>query len=344
MAKKIKAIGLLSGGLDSTLAARVLLNQGVDVKGVHFYTGFCIVGLKKVFAGQKDQPVRHEALRAGRDLGVEVDIVDISEDYLKMVTHPRHGYGSQMNPCIDCRIHMLREAKRRMELEGASFVFTGEVLGQRPMSQRRDVMNTIEREAGLRGYLLRPLSAKLLKPTIPEKEGWIDPDGLYDIQGRSRKRQIELAQEFGLTDYPQPAGGCCFLTDEHYAARFRDLLDHREEKVLTQEEVYLLAVGRHFRLSPAAKVIVGRNEKENLFLERYQDNCWAFQTVEHPGGLVLLFGPVNDELKKTAASIAARYCKDKYRTSILVKGEGPEGNEQFSVIPLNDDELDKMRI
>src|SRR5574341_1667312 len=256
MTRKAKAIGLISGGLDSTLAMALVKRQGIEVKAITFYTGFCITETQRRKGGRADGSMpRNEALRAAADLESEVELVDISgPDYLEMLLRPRFGYGANANPCVDCRIFMMKRAKEIMEREGADFVFTGEVLGQSPKSQRRDTLRIIERESGMDGRLLRPLSAKLLKPTVAEQEGLVDRERLLDVSGRGRQRQIALAAEMGLTDWPQPAGGCCFLTDESFAQKFFDLLGAREAagegRRITEEEVILLTVGRHFRLSP----------------------------------------------------------------------------------------------
>src|SRR5512134_2669451 len=211
-----RAIGMISGGLDSTLALALVRRQGIEVKAVNFYTGLCITETQRRKGGRADGTIpQNEALRAAADLEVDVEYVDISgPEYLEMLLHPRYGYGANANPCVDCRIFMMRKAKEIMEREGADFVFTGEVLGQRPKSQRRDTLRIVERESGLTGRLVRPLSAKLLEPTLPEKAGLLDRERLEDISGRSRQRQMALARELGIEDWPQPAGGCCYLTDE----------------------------------------------------------------------------------------------------------------------------------
>ncbi|MFW5878390.1 MAG: thiamine biosynthesis protein, partial [Myxococcota bacterium] len=246
--RKPKAIGMTSGGLDSTLAIRLMKKLGFDVKAVSFYTGFCITETQRRMGGRSRDGVipRNEALHAAAESEVEIDFVDISDGYADVVTRPKYGYGANMNPCVDCRIYMMRKAREIMEAEGAELVFTGEVLGQRPKSQLKDTLRIVEKESGLEGRLLRPLSGRLLPPTIPEKEGLIRREDLLALKGRGRKEQIRLAAELGLEDYPQPAGGCCFLTDESYSRRFRDLLDHREDRLYRKEDIVLLATGRHF--------------------------------------------------------------------------------------------------
>src|SRR4030043_1004028 len=211
----MKAIALLSGGLDSTLAARLVLDQGIELEALNFMTVFCTCPNKGAtcLASQK----------AVETLGIPLKVFNVSEEYLNVVRNPKHGYGSNMNPCIDCRIFMLKKAKVYMEESGASFIITGEVLGQRPMSQRRDAMRLIEKEAGLEGLILRPLSAQFLPVTLPEKEIWINRETLLGIQGRSRKPQMKLADHYGIRDYPCPAGGC-LLTDPQFANRMKDLM------------------------------------------------------------------------------------------------------------------------
>ena len=241
----MKAITLLSGGLDSTLASKMVMDQGVELEAVNFLTVFCTCTHRgeSCLASQK----------AVNRLGIPLRVFNVSDEYLDVVKHPKHGYGSHMNPCIDCRIFMLKKTQAYMKEIGASFIVTGEVLGQRPMSQRRDAMRLIEKEAELDGFILRPLSAKLLPATVPEKEGWVSREKLLDIQGRSRKPQMRLADHFGIQDYPCPAGGC-LLTDPGFSMRLRDLALHEPDFSLN--DVHLLKTGRHFRLSPKGKLIV----------------------------------------------------------------------------------------
>ena len=308
--KPIKALGMLSGGLDSTLAAKVLLDLGIEVEGINFSTGFCVTEHTRNFKDETKTPIRaNEALRLGVDLNFKVSIVDISKNYLPVVTDPKYGYGSNMNPCIDCRVFMLRRMRELMDEKGAQFVFTGEVLGQRPMSQHRQAMRTIERESGLEGLILRPLSAQLLEPTTPEKLGWVDREKLLALTGRSRKPQIELAQKLGLEDYPQPAGGCCFLADPQYSKRLKDFFAYNDKHDLGHETVLLLKVGRHLRISEKLKVIIGRNEKENNFLRAYEKGRHAFEVLTHPAANMLceVKGELTLDETGLLASIAARY-------------------------------------
>ena len=341
-----KAIGMISGGLDSTLALALVKRQGIEVKAVNFYTGFCITETQRRKGGRADGTVpRNEALRAAADLEVEIEYVDVSgSGYLDLIVNPRYGYGANANPCVDCRIFMMRRAREIMEQEGADFVFTGEVLGQRPKSQRRDTLRVIERESGLEGRLLRPLSALLLEPTVPEREGLVDRTKLLDISGRSRQRQIELARELGVSDWPQPAGGCCYLTDEAFARKFFDLLDAREGsgegRHIRREDVVLLSTGRHFRLSPRAKLIVGRSEAENAILEGYRGGRSRLEAQGVNGPVALVEGAPTWEERTLAARIVARYGKGRRAARVAVTWEEDGLVETYEVEP----EADEARI
>jgi tRNA U34 2-thiouridine synthase MnmA/TrmU len=323
--ERAKAVVLLSGGLDSTLAAKLLQEQGVEVIGVHFSTGFCVTDHKRATARPDEDPrkLRNEALRAGADLGVPVELVDISCEYLDIVFNPKHGYGAHLNPCIDCRAFMLKKAKALMEERGADFVATGEVLGQRPMSQRRDTMRIVERDSGLEGRLLRPLCALNLPATIPEREGLVDRSRLLGLRGRGRRPQMDLIEERGITDYPSPAGGCCFLTDAAYARKFRDKMAHRREGRMGWEDVTLLKVGRHFRLTPALKLVIGRRKEENEFLERFAPGRVRLEAVEisSPVGLTDESLPSPDE-ERLCAAILARYTDGKEDDVVPVRASG----------------------
>jgi tRNA U34 2-thiouridine synthase MnmA/TrmU len=332
----VKAIALLSGGLDSTLAARVILEQGLELEALNFMTVFCTCTNRGAtcLASQK----------AVETLGIPLKVFNVSEEYLEVVKHPRHGYGSNMNPCIDCRIFMLKKAKARMEESGSAFIVTGEVLGQRPMSQRRDAMRLIEREAGLEGLILRPLSAKVLPVTIPEKEGWVDREKLLEIQGRSRKPQIELAGHYGIHDYPCPAGGC-LLTDPGFAKRMKDLMFHNPDFSLN--DVHLLKMGRHFRLSHGVKLLVGRNEEENQKIRTFaQGEDILLKVSGFPGPLSLLRGKLDQDDIEKAAAITAHYSKAKDLKKIEVTyRSGDEGQSDtlfVSLIPRG--EIERLMI
>lgn len=254
ISEKIKAILLLSGGLDSVLAARMMKDQEVEVMALNFLTPFCTCNIKDC---------QSEAKRIAEELDIPIRIIKVDREYIQLIKNPKYGYGKNINPCIDCRIFMFSKARIIMENEGARFIITGEVLGERPMSQNHRAMKIIEKEAGLEGFVLRPLSAKCMKPTQPEIMGWIDREKLLAIQGRNRKPQIKLAKEYGITVYLYPAGGC-LLTDSHFAKRLKDSLEHGEEQL---NDIQLLKVGRHYRLKSGVKIIVGRNKLENQIIK-----------------------------------------------------------------------------
>ena len=336
----VRAVALLSGGLDSSLAVRLVLEQGVRVKALHFYTGFCITEHKRRLGIRKEdgQHYVNPALKAAARLGVPLEIIDISDDYYRIVLNPKFGYGKNVNPCIDCRIFMLKKAKEVMEREGYHFVITGEVLGQRPMSQTLPRLKLIERESGLEGLILRPLSAKLLKPTVPERRGWVDRDKLLAIKGRSRKVQLELAKRYNL-EYEQPAGGCCYLTDENYAFRFLEAFNR--EGTITRDDLALFSVGRHFRLPSGAKVIVARNEGEVNYLKGFSSRYSHAYRVDRPGTFALIKGNPDESEIKIIADIIARYSKREHSEIYMRLGEKDlilEGE------PLGDELLESLRV
>lgn len=342
--EKIKAIGMLSGGLDSRLAVKLVQQQGVEVTALHVYTGFCIANRNRRVGRFEKPSARNEALDAGATLDVPVDMVDVAQEYLSVVLNPRYGYGSGMNPCVDCRIFMLRKAKAHMQEVGAHFVFTGEVLGQRPKSQHQHQMRTIERESGLEGLLLRPLSAKLLPPSIPEMKGWIDREQLLAISGRSRKEQIALADTLGITDFPQPSGGCCLLPDPNFSRRMRDYFGHYPQDAVTPDQMALLAVGRHFRLDQDAKVVLGRDEGENNYLEMVANGEWRFRTIDHPGPTALTSDHLTAHHVEQIASLTASYSDGKQESSVRVEVQHSGEIQIVDVPPLPRDVADRWRI
>jgi tRNA U34 2-thiouridine synthase MnmA/TrmU len=344
----IKAIGLISGGLDSTLAAKLLLDQGLTVIGLNYSTGFCMNNFRRALdrPEQASHRVRNEALRAGSDLAMPLEIIDVADEYLeKVVMNPKHGYGSQMNPCIDCRIFMLGKAKSYMKEFGGQFIFTGEVVAQRPMSQHRPTLRMIEKEADLDGYLLRPLSAKVLPETIPEKRGWVDRERLLGIHGRGRKVQIAMARAAAIEEYPQPSGGCCHLTDETFGRRFRDRLQFLNGGAIRTEDLVLLKVGRHFRLSDRCKAILGRDEYENHFLEPFRNRFWSVEAIDAGSPITILEGHVDPETVDLAASITARYSSRRGQEQVEVQCRSDRGEDRMvSVPPMAEAELERYRI
>ncbi|MBK3331731.1 hypothetical protein GWK41_01465 [Persephonella atlantica] len=326
MKEKRRAIALYSGGLDSTLAVKLIQNQGVDVVAVHFYTGFCITETKRR-RGEKKPDGSHymnPALKYAAKYGFRLEIVDISEDYFDIVTNPKYGYGANINPCIDCRAFMYKKAKQLMKEFDADFIISGEVLNQRPMSQHLKAMKIIEKEAGVEGLVLKPLSAKVLPPTIPEIKGWVDREKLEGIVGRSRKRQLQLAKELGIDEYEQPAGGCCYLTDENFARKYKETLS--VENRITREDLYLLTIGRHFRLPTGTKVVLSRNEGEGNFIKGLKNSYWYFEPVGK--GAVAIAKtienrPLSQEEIKMIADLVARYCKTDENGKIDIKYSAP---------------------
>jgi tRNA-specific 2-thiouridylase len=296
-----RAVALISGGLDSALAIHLVKKQGIEVTGLHFTSFFSPVDPRSedspitVTAGQLDIPVLY------RPKG---------DDFIQLLRNPRYGYGKNLNPCIDCRIYTFVKAKTVMREIGASFIVTGEVVGQRPMSQRRNTMRLIEKQSGCDGIVLRPLSAKILPPTLPEQAGIIDRDQLLDVAGRGRKVQLRLARELGLTGYSPPAGGC-LLTDQNFSRRLKDLLDDRED--VRAEDLALLAIGRHLRLRPGLKIVVGRREAENDRLEELADAGTLFYPVDFPGPVVLAQGRPEPAEEQRIGSIIRRYSREADR-------------------------------
>ena len=320
-----KALGLLSGGLDSSLAALCLKRQGIEVTAIAFVTPF--------FGSSK-------AEQAAQQMEIQLIVKNISDVHLDMVKTPRYGYGKNMNPCIDCHAMMFRLAGEIMVESGFDFLFSGEVLGQRPMSQNANALRSVANHSGHPDRILRPLSAKLLPITPMEEQGLVDREQLLDIQGRSRKRQEALAKEWQLTDFPSSGGGC-LLTEIHFSDRLRDLFDHQPG--CTVNDVELLKIGRQFRLSEQAKLTLGRHQNDNdAIRERAASDHIILRTPGFPGPLGLVSGEPSDRDLKTAGAILASYGKGKDQPDIEILAEMPEGEQRFTVAPMLREESKKL--
>jgi tRNA-uridine 2-sulfurtransferase len=341
MTQQRKALALISGGLDSLLAARVMQEQGIHVEGVNFYTGFCVEGHTHAIRHKdRHKPKRNNALWVAEQLGIKLHIIDIVEEYKDIVLNPRYGYGANLNPCLDCKIFMVHKALEWIRAHGFDFIITGEVVGQRPMSQRKDTLPVVARESEAHDLLVRPLCGKNLPPTLPEREGWIKREGLYDFSGRSRKPQMALAARFGLQDYAQPSGGCCFLTDEQYSHKLADLWQARGERRYEMDDIMLLKVGRHLRPRPHFKLIIAREEGEGNFLQGYRGSYRSLNPISHPGPLTLIDGTPNEPELELAARIVARYSQGRGAERVELEYRDPEGQlRTLSVAPLPPHEI-----
>ena len=343
MDKQRKAVALISGGLDSMLAAKTIQEQGIHIEGINFFTGFCVEGhTHAIREKDKAKPKRNNSLWVAEQLGIKLHIVDVIEEYKKVLLNPKHGYGQHMNPCLDCKIFMVNKAKQWVAENGFDFIITGEVIGQRPMSQRKATMPIVAKESGADDLLLRPLCAKNLPPTLPEREGWVDREKLHDITGRSRKPQMAMAKQFGLSDYSQPAGGCCFLTDKNYSAKLVDLWQARRSRDYELDDVMLLKVGRHIRPQPNYKMIIAREEGEGRFLQGYKRDYVSMSSVSHVGPLVLIDGTPSAEDLYLAASITARYGQGRDADQVEVNVEYQDGSERLlQVKPILEQDIPK---
>lgn len=329
---KTKAIALFSGGLDSILSVKIMLELGIDVYPITYLTPFS--GIIK--SGCEAAP-----RRICEKLGIPLKVKFLGKEFIELVKNPRHGYGKNMNPCIDCRILMLRKAKKYMEEIGAEFIITGEVLGERPMTQNKKSMKLIETKSELEGKIVRPLSARLLEPTIPEQQGTVKRKNLLAIEGRSRKPQMKLAQELYISDYPTPAGGC-LLTDPVFAKRIKDAFKYNEDSL---REISLLKYGRHFRLTSRAKVIVGRNERENeIILALKHPSCTCLEAYNLPSPIVLLLNIKKDDNIEKAASICLRYSDCKEEKGRVDYWQRWEEKEFINVKKMRMEEIDEIRI
>ncbi|WP_305909205.1 tRNA (5-methylaminomethyl-2-thiouridylate)-methyltransferase [Methylomarinum sp. Ch1-1] len=341
MNKQRKAVALISGGLDSMLAAKAVMEQGVQVEGINFFTGFCVEGHTHAIRNKdKAKPKRNNSLWVAEQLGIKLHIVDIIEEYKDVLINPKHGYGAHMNPCLDCKIFMVNKAKQWIQENGFDFIITGEVIGQRPMSQRKETMPIVAAESGADDLLLRPLCARNLPPTLPEREGWVDREKLFDFSGRTRKPQMALAKQYGFDDYAQPAGGCCFLTDEKYSLKLVDLWQARGEKDYDLDDVMLLKVGRHIRPKSNFKLIVAREDGEARFMQGYKKDYINMNCASHRGPLVLIDGAPSEEDLLLAGRITARYGqgRDAELVDIAIREKGRD-ERVVRVKPLAADEI-----
>ena len=328
-----KAIALISGGLDSLLAARVVMEQGIQVQGVVFIMQF---------AARDIPEFTKRVTESANEADIPIKFIDMSEKFLEILKDPRYGYGANLNPCIDCKILMLTLAKKMMKTENAGFVLTGEVLGERPMSQRKGALNIIQKKSLLDGYLLRPLSAKLLEETIPEKEGVVDRNKLLDFSGRGRERQLALAKKYRLTKFFAPSGGC-LLTDALFSRKLKDLIAADN---LDLNDVELLKCGRHFRLDNKTKVVVGRDEKDNnsiILLKQKGDAVLRLKDAAGP--YVLLRGELSGENIQKAGTLLIGHSKSRGQKDALIEYWMEENNKKVIQIgAMKRSEIDKMRI
>jgi len=322
----------MSGGLDSTLAAAIIRDLGFEVHGVYFAMpwGCCNKGA---------------AQQAAHQLGIKFITLQLDERYLEMVRKPKHGYGTAMNPCVDCRIHMFSRAAKYLDAIGGEFVFTGEVLGQRPMSQKRHSMHTIEVESGLDGRLLRPLSAQLLDPTIPEQTGVVDRERLFQLSGRARKEQMLMARQLGIADYPNPAGGC-LLTDRNFARRMKDTLDHGYRNF---RETIALQWGRHFRIDARYKIILGRDEKENAALRHYAHSSDIIMELSDKMGPTAIIKGEDPTIAvlETAAGLIRHYSRYRETGSVPVEywpATDPNASTSINAGVLSEDDIARMLV
>lgn len=339
-----KAVALISGGLDSMLAAKTIMAQGIHVEGINFYTGFCVEGHTHAIRN-KDQakPKRNNALWVAEQLGIKLHIIDTVEEYKQIVLKPKHGYGAHLNPCLDCKIFMVKKAKEWMQANQFDFIITGEVIGQRPKSQRKATMPIIAEQSGANERLLRPLCAKNLPPTLPEQEGWVNRELLHDFTGRCRAPQFALAKQFAIEDFAQPAGGCCFLTNEHYSAKLADLWQARGKREYELDDIMLLKVGRHIRPKDHFKLIIGRDEGENNFLEGYRMQFAHLRPISHVGPLLLIDGEAAAEDIYLAARILARYSAGRTEEKVTIEVNSQEGvTWPLEVAPMTADDIPKQ--
>jgi tRNA-specific 2-thiouridylase len=326
----MKAIGMLSGGLDSVLAIKLMQDQGIEIIAVNFILPF--------YREKSNEELY--AAKVAKNLKISLKIFKIGLDYLKIIRDPKHGHGSVINPCIDCKIYMLKKAKTYAKRIGAKFIITGEVLGERPMSQNYKALMAIEKEASLEKRIVRPLSARVLPITEAEEKGWIDRSKLLDIRGRSRKKQIVLAKKYNIKEYPTPAGGC-LLTYKEYGNKIKDLLDNK--KRISKNDLILLKFGRHFRYN-RTKIIVGKNEEENKnLLELKNKRDYVFEVPNHGSPITLLQGKKSRSSIRLAASITAKY-SDAEGDNIQVEYIDSSSKHIIYIKPIDEGTLDRLRV
>lgn len=333
-----KAVVLLSGGLDSMLAAKMIIDQGIYVEGINFFTGFCGDGISCIKRRKnRDCSEKINASWVAEQLGIKLNIINVFEEYKNVLLKPKYGYGSHINPCLDCKIFMVNQTKKWLEKNGFDFIVTGEVIGQRPKSQLKHHLPIVLRDSGIDDILLRPLCAKFLPMTKPEREGWVDREKLEKISGRGRSKQIALAKKFGFEKFAQPSGGCCFLITEHYADRLKDLWQMRATQEYSLDDINLLKVGRHLRPNPNFKMIIGREEAENIFLKKYKNKYLYMFSTSHLGPFVLIEGDCSVVDKELAAQIIASYCKEHNGQKVQISICEKNGEEKIlEVLPLGD--------
>lgn len=329
-----KALSLISGGLDSLLATKLILNQGIHVEGINFFTGF---SGDHDYCFKRREQGHQNARWVSQQLGIKLHIVNVVDHFKPILLNPKYGYGANLNPCLDCKLFMILQAKTWMEKQGFNFLITGEVLGQRPKSQRKDTLRIAPKVTD--DLVIRPLSAKLLPPTLPERKGCVKRELLGDISGRGRKSQIEMARQFGFKEFPQPSGGC-LLTDSNFCSRLQDLLNHRLNRDYSLEDVLLLRLGRHLRIKSNLKVVVGRDKVENDYLESFSNEYVLLQSADSFGALVLVDGEVNKNNLSFLGRFAAYFSKWRDAKKVKVSARIPKGSKQnILVTPLASNEI-----
>ena len=325
------------------LAAKLMLEQHIHVEGLNIFTGFCVEGHTHAIRNEeRGRQKRNNALWVCEQIGIKLHMIEAIEAYKDIVINPRHGYGANLNPCLDCKGFMVGLARKWMEDNGFDFIVTGEVMGQRPKSQKKSTFPVVARESGAFDRLLRPLSAKLLAPTLPERAGWVVRDHLLDISGRSRRKQIALASYWGIKDFSQPAGGCCFLTDESYSRKLQDFWDHKDRKDYELDDIMLLKVGRHLRPKNNWKLIIARDSGESNYLMGYRSKFAHFAITSHPGPVSLVDGQIPDSDLELAARVVARFGGSRDAEQATVRYTAPDGNAlDLTVTPMKPAEIEK---